>query len=121
MITLLSGCGGSSAPTARLRGVVTIGGKPIPADADAIIMFRTTGADQARPVSARITNGQFDVPNAPRGSVLVKFSIRQPTGMAAFQPGADVEMQSKPIVPKEWEAGKTYQIDGDDLEMKFDL
>jgi hypothetical protein len=118
----MSGCTDSGPPTAHLRGTITINGQPIPADAEAVIIIRSAGEGQARSTSARLEGGRFDVPDAPRGSVRIQFSIEQPTGViAAFEPGAAPEMRYRSLVPPEHGKGIVREITGDDLDMQLDL
>lgn len=121
-LALVAGCSEDGAPpTAHLRGVVTIDGKPIPAEAESTIMFRTTAANQAGPASSRIVDGRFDVPAAPRGPVRVVFSIQLPIGEKAFAPGMRPEMQFRSLVPQKHADGMALEITGDNLDMKLDL
>jgi len=120
-LVAVAGCTKGDGQTAHLRGTVTLGGRPIPAEAESTITFRTTTVNQAAPVSGRIVNGQFDVADAPLGPVRAVFSIELPTGVKAFAPGADPEMQHRSLVPEKLAAGMPLEIKGDNLEMKLEL
>jgi hypothetical protein len=122
-LLLIVGCRDTaSKPTAHLQGTVTIGGKEVPADADAIITFNPATVDQSRSSSSRIENGKFSVPDAPVGRVIVGFIIQQPTGeMKAFAPGARPEMQYRNLVPKEKQKGIEIEIKGDQSDLTFNL
>jgi hypothetical protein len=121
-LALAAGCSdGSGPPTAHLAGVVTLGGQPIPAEAESTIIFRTTTANQASPASSRIVNGRFDVPKAPQGPVRVVFSIQLPIGEKAIAPGVAPEMQYQTLVPQKHADGISLEINGDNLDMKLDL
>src|SRR5437868_4403812 len=78
VLYLISGCGKSAAPTAHLAGAVTIGGAPIPSDADAALAFKPPGSGKA--ASVPITSGHYDSPNTPIGSVSVQFYISRHVG-----------------------------------------
>jgi hypothetical protein len=121
-LALAAGCTDSGMPpTAHLRGVVTIAGQPIPPEAQTLITFRPTAANQANAASAPIVDGRFDVPAAPQGAVRVNFHIQLPIGEKAFLPGALPEMQYRTLVPQKHADGMALDIAGDDLEMKLDL
>ena len=116
-----AGCRDSGPPTARVGGTVTLGGMPIPANAEALITFRSTTAGQANSASSRIIDGKFDVLHAPRGHVRIEFSIQLPTGEEAFAPGVRPEMQFQSLVPDQYQGGVPIEVTGDMLDMKFDL
>jgi hypothetical protein len=93
-LAVAAGCTDSSGPpTAHLAGVVTIDGKPIPGEAQTLITFRPTLADQANAASAPIVDGRFDVPAAPLGAIRVNFHIQMPIGVKSIAPGHAPEMQ----------------------------
>jgi hypothetical protein len=118
----MAGCGKKdSPPTAHLRGTVTIGGTPIPPQAESRVTFRATTASQASPASAPILDGRFDVPAAPRGPVRAEFSIQLPIGEAALAPGMPPEMQYRSLVPDERSGGILLDVARDDLNMTLDL
>jgi hypothetical protein len=108
-------------PTVRLQGKVTIGGQPIPDNADARITFRPTTAGQANGMEASIKNGMYDVPSAPKGKVQVTFFIQQPTGrVESFDGVARPEPVMKDLVPQG--KGMTeVTVEGDKSDLNFDL
>jgi len=122
-LVFTAGCPDDSGKrTAHLRGTVTIDGQPIPDDAESVIIFWPTSSDQSRSTSTRITDGRFDVLDAPLGTVRIEFRIEQPTGeIAAFEPGARPEMRYRSLVPDEHTAGMTIEVDGDIVDLKLDL
>jgi hypothetical protein len=118
----LVGCGGSTSNTAHLQGTVTIGGKPLPADAIGSVTFNTTDPKQGKSVSAPITNGSYDCPNAPLGQVKVGFSILQPTGPERpNERGEGMIRDNKDIVPASASAGIDLNITGDNSAQNFEL
>lgn len=120
-LVIVAGCS-EDKRTAHLQGNVTIDGQPIPDDAEAVIMIRPVGEGQSRGKSARLVGSRFDVPDAPRGPVLVQFSIEQPTGeIAPFAPGARREMRYRSLVPEEYTPGVKVEVEGDNLNMEFEL
>lgn len=111
---------GTGPPTARLRGAVTLKGGPIPADADARIRFDPAEIGDARPASAIIGDGKYDVEDAPVGKVRVTFSINQPTGEVKGE-GDRQERTEKSLVPESFRGGQEIQVDGDNSNLNFDL
>jgi hypothetical protein len=126
VVVLLAGVPGcpdseSGKPTAHLQGTVTIGGQPIPANAQAHVMFSPVDMSQANSSSSIIENGRFDVPDAPMGTVKVSFDVQRPTGrMEAFAPGARPEEVYESLVP-EGKASTTIEVAGDKSDLNFDL
>lgn len=120
VLLFMSGCGARSAPTAHLAGAVMIKGQPVPADAEAALSFQPAQGGEA--VSATITNGRYDVPNAPLGTVQVLFYISQPVGPTKVSERTGKEFrESSNLVPPEYGAGKTIEITGDNENQDFNL
>jgi hypothetical protein len=106
----------------HVQGTVTIGGKPIPADAQASICFSPTTVKQPNSSSAEITGGKYDASGVPKGKVLVSFIVMQPTGeVKPFEPGARAEMQMRSLVPPAKAGGVEVEIAGDNPNLNFDL
>jgi hypothetical protein len=124
-LVLLSTAGcpdsGAADPTAHLKGTVTLGGGPIPADTQASISFGPTALGQARTSSSSIKNGHFDVRDAPKGKVIVKVSIMQATGKMVGPPGGRQQEDYKDLVPASKIDGFTIDVTGDKDDLKFDL
>ena len=117
-----AGCGQQgSKPTARLSGTVTINGQPIPADAEATIMFRPAASGMAKTAGVRIANGKYDSPQTPVGEVNVLFSIQQPTGNMISDAGGPPFPELRSIVPEGTAAGIKLTVSGDNLDQDFDL
>jgi len=117
------GCSNDSRQgTAHLRGRVTIGGQPIPADADARIIVRPTQLDQPSASAAVIENGRYDLPDAPKGKVQVSFTIQRPTGrMGVPADGGRPQPEYESLVPEDRAGGQEIQVEGDNLDLSFDL
>src|SRR5689334_22943420 len=84
-LTLLfvsAGCGsaGRTEPVAKLEGSVMIGGKPLPADAEASVLFMPAARGEAPPVQAKIDAGHYKAESVPKGQVLATFHISRLTG-----------------------------------------
>lgn len=120
VLVLASGCGKSGPPTAHLSGAVTIKGEPVPADAQAALSFEPLSGGKS--VSAQIVNGKYDAPDAPQGSVLVKFYISRPVGPKKISERTGQEYQDiANIVPPEHAAGVQIEVSGDNLNQDFRL
>ena len=120
VLFLMSGCGKRPAPTAHLAGAVTINGDPVPADADAALSFEPLAGGKS--VSAPITNGRYDSPQAPQGSVSVRFYISQRVGPVRISQRTGKEYQDVAnLVPPQHAAGMTIQVSGDNLNQDFNL
>ena len=115
------GAGGSRKPTAHLQGTVTIGGQPIPSDAQASINFKPTASGQAPSTSAQITNGKFDAPDVPIGDIIVYFNVQQPTGRMVREGTGTPYAEMRSLVPEKHGTGMTLKVAGDNLEQNFDL
>jgi hypothetical protein len=120
VVILITGCGGSTGPQAHLSGTVTINGDPVPADAQAALSFRPVQGGEA--VSVPITNGRYDSPNTPQGSVSVKFHISRPIGPVKRSEHGGTEYRDiESLVPPEYAAGMTIEVSGDNLNQDFEL
>src|SRR6476660_2127972 len=108
--------------TVQVQGTVTIGGNPIPPDAQASIYFGPTDASQASSSSASIIDGKFNAEGVPKGKVLVTFTIMQPTGeQKAFAPGARKQMDMRSLVPTAKANGVERQVSDNNAILDFDL
>ena len=117
-----SGCGrgaSSTGNTAHLQGEVTLGGQPLPAEAQGAITFRNaTGRATTVPIAA----GRYDSPATPAGSVKAYFSISKPTGKSyrSQRTGADVA-ETASIVPAKYGNGLDLEVAEDKSDQNFDL
>jgi hypothetical protein len=115
------GCGGgsSSGNTAHLEGTVTLGGQPLPADAEGAITFRS---DSGGAATAPIKAGRYDSPATPKGTLKAYFSISKPTGKTykSERTGADVA-ETISIVPASVSGGVDVEVSDDNSEQNFDL
>lgn len=106
---------------ARLQGAVTLAGKPIPADAQAFIVF-TTGADRSHSVTAPIVGGTYDSPKTPRGDVTVFFEISHSVGPERKSDRTGLVYRDiATLVPARYETGVPIKVTGDDANRNFDL
>jgi hypothetical protein len=115
------GCGGGSGSGAHLQGTVTIGGKPLPADATGNVFFAPATPGKEKAVSADIVNGKYDCPHAPVGAVKVTFNIVQPTGPEYTTDRGVKTRDMKNLLPPSASAGVDLQVSGDNAEQNFDL
>ncbi|TWT75655.1 hypothetical protein Pla123a_31650 [Posidoniimonas polymericola] len=114
------GCGQGA--TTSLSGTVTIGGKPIPADAEATIGFIPEGKALADAVSAPINGGKYQVTEVPVGPNKVVFNIERPVGPARVSERTGQEYQEKrSIVPPGKAAGIETEIPAGGGQQDFDL
>jgi hypothetical protein len=107
--------------TAHLAGTVTLGGKPLPGDAQGTIVFKPASADVTS-ATAAIVNGQYDSPETPTGAVKVYFNITKPSGRTfkSSRTGETVNEVAS-IVPASQAAGVDLNIEGDNSSQNFDL
>jgi hypothetical protein len=124
----LSGCKSESdtGPVAHWKGRVTIGGKPIPPDAQARISFMpeiTQPGQKAKPSSAEIVDSKYDAANVPVGPVTVSFNIVRWAGETTTAGGDS----SRPVpkweflVPENYKDGIPMQVEEGELTKDFDL
>lgn len=110
--------------TAHLMGTVTVGGKPLPDDAEGYIQFMPDGGGQAPPSSTDIVAGKYDAEKVPLGSVTAIFNITRLTGRMVREdnaPGATPYPERENLVPKKRQAGVTISVEGDNDAHDFDL
>ncbi|WP_146446715.1 hypothetical protein [Botrimarina colliarenosi] len=120
--TLAVGCGFGSSNTARVTGTVTIGGKPIPDDASALITISPASGGEVKPATAPINSGKYEAPNAPTGPVNVTFQITRPVGPKQFSERTGQEYQKqKDLVPSQRSTGIAATITGENPTLDFDL
>ncbi len=92
LLSVAPGCVGES-PT-RLQGEVTLSGQPLPADAEAYIVFAAE-ADRSGAVSVPIVGGRYDSPRTYRDSAT--------------------------LVPAKYATGIPLTVEADDPARHFDL
>ena len=122
-LLLLCGCSAESMgpPTVHLAGAVTIDGQPLPADAEASIMFKPTQRGQAKSVSVVITGGRYDAPGVPRGEVRAYLNIQRPTGRMISEAGGSPYPEFLPMIASEYGSGILLGASEDNLQQDFDL
>jgi len=118
---LVVGCGGSWERVARLQGAVTLNGKPLPHDAKAFLVFATE-ENGAASVSVPVTNGRYDSPRTPLGSLHVYFEISREVGSTRTsertgQAYRDIEN----LVPAKYATGVPLEVNRDNPNQDFDL
>lgn len=119
---LLIGCGGSGGSVANLAGNVTLGGKPLPAEAKAFVMFTQGTGKEAKKASAEILGSKYDCADVPQGAVTVYFDITQPVGPMKKSERTGQEFQeTKNLVPGKFATGMPLQVAGDKTDQNFDL
>ena len=112
--------GGVLGPTAHVAGTVTINGDPVPSDAEAALSFKPLGGGEL--ASVPITNGRYDSPRTPQGSVLVNFYISRRVGPIKTSERTGEKYQDiANLVPPEHAAGMSLEVSGDNLNQNFDL
>jgi hypothetical protein len=125
LLVLLSGCGSRarSEPVARLEGNVTIGGKPLPADAEGSVIFMPAARGEAPPVQAAIKGGRYRAEKVPVGQVLATFHIARPTGKLLRDSPSDPHPTPERIdlVPPASGGGVKIEVRGDNPHQDFDL
>lgn len=115
------GCGGGSSAgdTAHLQGTVTIGGQPLPADAEGAITFRNAAGKAA---TAPIVQGRYDSPETPKGAVKAYFTISKPTGKTFKSERTGTEVaETISIVPANVVGGIDVDATTDNSSQNFDL
>jgi hypothetical protein len=118
---VVAGCGGVTGNSAHLQGTVTLNGKPIPADAKAYIVF-VPDVDKTKAVSASVTDGRYDMPNAPMGLAMVHFEVTHEVGPEkTSERTGQVYRDVVSLVPARLVTGSPVQVDGDDESLDFDL
>ncbi len=119
---LVTGCGGSGGSVANLAGNVTLGGKPLPAEAKAFVMFTQGTGKEAKKASAEIVGSKYACADVPRGAVTVFFDITQPVGPMKKSERTGAEYQeTKNLVPANFSTGTQLQVTGDKADQNFDL
>jgi hypothetical protein len=123
MIMTLTGCGKNSTDkTAHWSGEITLGGKPLPDDAEGSITFRPLSPKGGQAVTVRIENGSYDSPLTPKGKIIAYFDINQPTGRTfhSDRVGKDVP-ETKSIVPAGPAQGMEFNVTGDKSDANIGL
>jgi hypothetical protein len=120
ILVVVAGCSGGSGPTAHLAGAVTINGTSVPSDAEAAVSFEPQVGGQS--VSAPITDGRYDSPNTPQGTVVVKFYISRRVGpIKTSERTGEKYQDTANLVPPDRAAGMSLEVSEDNLKQDFDL
>ncbi len=125
LLMLVAGCGstGRTEPVATLEGNVTIGGKPLPADAEGTVIFMPATRGEAPPVRAKIVAGHYKAEKVPKGQVTATFQISRLTGKMLKTSPDDIHPTPERIdlVPEASRAGVKFEVQGDNPHQDFDL
>lgn len=125
LLALTAGCGRSAhnESVAKLTGNVTIGGKPLPDDAEGSLIFSPAAQGEAPPVQAKLVAGHYESPSVPKGQVLVTFHIARLTGKMLKSSPNDVHPTPERIdlVPQASRAGMRIEVTGDNPQQDFNL
>jgi hypothetical protein len=115
-----AGCGGNR--TADLAGKVTIGGKPVPAEAEGTIFFAPIDPKAGDAVATVITNSAYQASDVPAGEVSVTFEITQAVGPVKKSERTGAEYQeTKSLIPPSASGGIRLNVAGDNANQDFDL
>lgn len=121
LMTLMAVAGCGHPRPVRLQGAVTLAGRPLPADAEAFIVF-ATGANRATSVSVPIVGGRYDSPCTPRGDATVFFEINQPVGPERTSDRTGLTYRDVvTLVPARYATGVPIRVEADDSSRDFDL
>lgn len=115
------GCGssGSSHPTARLEGQVTVDGQPV---AEGTIVFMSQGSGQARPTQAAIRDGRYAASDVPVGDVQVRFVATKKTGKVTPIPNSnEVVEEVVSLIPSKYELGIPIKVSPEGGIQDFEL
>ena len=125
LLLLAAGCGsvGHTEPVATLEGMVTIGGKPLPADAQGTVTFMPAARGEAPPAQAKIIAGHYKAEKAPKGQITATFQISRLTGKMLKTSPDDIHPTPERIdlVPEAWKAGIKIEVKADNPHQDFDL
>jgi hypothetical protein len=120
-LLILAGCGSGGPPSVHLKGAVTIGGQPLPADSIGNVSFKVTSRDQGKSASAQIVDGKYDSPTTPVGKVKVFFNIQQATGQLGKEPDGVTYPIYRSLVPAKDQPGLDFEVKSDETQHDFDL
>jgi hypothetical protein len=117
------GCGKSASDTAHWAGMVTLDGKPIPANAKAAITFQPAGGSKGKAITVPIVNGAYNSPNTPLGHVTAIVSLNLPSGKTykSERTGQEVAELSPVTLTPEQTQGIALTVDGDNANHDFSL
>jgi hypothetical protein len=125
LLPLLSGCGPAprGEPVAKLEGNVTVGGKPLPNDAEGSLVFSPAKLGEAPPVQAKLAGGHYQTDRAPEGQVVVTFQITRRTGKMLKTSPDDIHPTPERVnlVPQASRDGLRIEVHGDNPKQDFDL
>jgi hypothetical protein len=125
LLVLTAGCGPSARtePVAKLEGNVTIGGKPLPADAEGTVIFMPAARGEAPPAQAKLAVGHYKAENVPKGQVLATFHISRLTGKMLKTSPDDIHPTPERVdlIPESLRAGVKVEVQGNNPHRDFDL
>ena len=118
VLVCLTGCRKESdGRSTRLKGRVTLDGKPI---AEGTLNFLPEKAGQTPPASAQIADGYYDARAVPLGKVRVQIIATRETGRmipGSSQPVPEVLS----IIPPKYAQGISIEVTGDNPQQDFPL
>lgn len=120
-IAPLAGCGGGGGKTAKVAGQVTIGGKPLPADAAGTVSFAPVGDIEAEPAIAPVNAGRYETANAPTGDVQVVFDLYVEGPPKYIERIGKEVREKKSLIPPQQTGQQQVTINGDNESLDFDL
>jgi hypothetical protein len=117
---MLAGCDtGRRSDTAHVQGTLTIGGEPLPSDAQANVTF--VPAAKGRSAGAAVTDGKYDCPDAPLGNVKAIISVMRPTGKMITESDNRPYAEVGSIIANKYSSGVDVEITEDNTTLDFDL
>jgi hypothetical protein len=124
-LSLLYGCGPASPsePVSKLEGTVTVGGKPLPEDAEGSLGFSPAKLGEAPPCQAKLVGGRYRSDRVPQGVVVVTFQITRRTGKMLKTSPDDIHPTPERInlVPEAVRGGLRIEVQADNPNQDFDL
>ena len=125
LLALTAGCGAASHSQAvvKLEGNVTVGGKPLPDDAEGSLVFSPAKLGEAPPCQAKLAGGHYQADKVPQGQVVITFQITRRTGKMLKTSPDDIHPTPERInlVPEASQAGVRVEVKGDKPTRDFDL
>jgi hypothetical protein len=120
LFAVTAGCGLDAGKTVSLSGNVTIGGKPIPSDAQAFITFATKSDGAERSVSVPIKEGRYESPRTPQGQVFVSFRINRTGPEKMSERTGELYRDIISLLPRN-QTGESVLVEEDNSDLDFDL
>jgi hypothetical protein len=114
-----TGCGGPGYPAARLAGIITLDGVPVP---EGYVQFTPQEGGRGPVVAARIVQGKYDARDVPLGKVRVRFRAIVETDEMEKHPDNDLWAPKRvDLIPPQYAGGVEIEVSGDKLDQDFAL